>query len=257
MKTTINESVVLSSLNKGVRIIKFNRSNKKNAISTEVYEEITHILNTDAVDDNVVVTILTGVGEYYSSGNDISSAMDGSIDTEKRFKMVQDFVEAFITYPKLLIAVVNGPAIGIAVTTLALCDIVYASEKATFETPFLRLGLCAEGASTYTFPLALGRSLASEMIFINKKLTAQEAYNRGLISKIVPHHKLDELILDLQKYGSLPVNSVKTNKRLLTQNFKEILCECNNREVVALKDCINSEEFSNAIALYLSRKSKL
>lgn len=256
MGNTSNEKVVLSELNKGVRIIRINRPHRKNAISEEVYKEITKILNTDAVDDNIVVTILTGVGEYYSSGNDISSALSAT-DSEESFNHVHDFVEAFINYPKILIAVVNGPAIGIAVTTLFLCDIVYASEKATFETPFLRLGLCAEGCSTYTFPLNLGRSAASDMIFLNKKMTAQEAYNRGLISKIVPHDKLQELILSLQKYGSLPVNSVKTNKRLLNENFKHILYESNRREIAALKECINSEEFSNAVASFVSRKSKL
>lgn len=252
-----NENVLLTELNNGVRTIKINRPHKKNAMSRDVYLQITKILNEDAVNDGVVVTILTGVGEYYSSGNDLTDAFNQANEgnSETSLKMIHDFVQAFISYPKLLIAVVNGPAIGIAATTLALCDIVYCSDTATFTTPFLRLGLCAEAASSYTFPLRLGRSKASEMLFLGKTLTAREAYDSGFVSKIVDRNKVDNLIAELHKYGTLPVNSLKINKKLIQQGFGNILCECNTREVKALETCISSEEFGNAVALYLSNKT--
>ncbi len=70
---------------------------------------------------------------------------------------MKDFVDAFINFPKLIVALVNGPAVGIMVTVLALCDVVYAVEDATFQTPFSQLGQSPEGCSTVTFSKYLSR----------------------------------------------------------------------------------------------------
>ena len=68
----------------------------------------------------------------------------------------RDFVSSFINFPKPLLAAINGPAIGISVTVLGLCDLVYASDKATFHTPFMSLGQSPEGCSSITFPMIMG-----------------------------------------------------------------------------------------------------
>jgi len=260
MAKQIPSDYILTSVKDGVRVIQFNRPEKKNALCTEMYEMVTKILNEDATNDSVVVTVFTGSGEWYSSGNDLNVRAlsdDFEADITKRIKIVEVFVAAFINYPKLLIAVVNGPAIGVAVTTLALCDIVYASDRATFATPFINLGLCPEGCSSYLFPRIMGRSKASEVLILGNKLKVQEAYNFGFISEIVPHEKLGELFQKLQKYGKLPVNSMKRAKRLITDNLNDQLHVINKRELAALRECFNSDEFFEGLNKFMSRKSKL
>lgn len=244
------------SLQNGVRIIKFNRPQKKNAFSSQMYEAVTAILNNDAQDDSVVITILTGEGDYYSSGNDLSTMDIQNMD--EAWKRIYSFVNAFIQYPKLLIAVVNGPAIGIAVTTLALCDVVYASDKATFSTPFVKLGFCAEGCSSYTFARIMGKTTASEMLLLGRKLNAEEAHRVNFVSRVVEHRKLNEFIQSLRVYGQLPVSSIKASKGLMNGKLRNILCDANRSEVETLKECVQSEQFSRTLLEFVSKKkSKL
>ncbi|CAG8500500.1 9993_t:CDS:2 [Paraglomus occultum] len=141
----------------GVAIIAFNRPAHRNALNGEVYKEWDRSLMWAAQSPEVKVTILTGKGKLYMGGHQLASTAD--IDESKSRKAVkesivcvQSLLNTLINFPKLLIAAVNGPAIGIGMTTLALCDVVYAVPDAIFLTPFMQFGFCAEGCSSYTFP---------------------------------------------------------------------------------------------------------
>lgn len=244
-----------------IRTITFNRPNKKNALNSEGYIYLTNILNQDATDDSIIITIITGNGEYFSSGNDVSAAMQHEYASTDEYinesnKAFKNFVIALLNYPKLLIAVVNGPAIGIAVTMLALVDVVYASDRATFLTPFVKLGIVAEACSTFTFQNIMGKSKASEMLYLGHKMSAQEAYDFNFISKIIPHANLQSFIEDLKKH-KLPVTSLRRNKGLVQRPLKNILNECNEIECTELRQALTEEDFANAIMAFMSRKSKL
>lgn len=117
--------------NGALRTAMFNNVKKKNALNREAYIEITKALNEAAADDTVTVLALTGAGDFYSSGNDLTAILDSDNfedALDKSSSIVRSLVHAFIRFPKLLVAVVNGPCIGIAATTVVLCDIVYAAD---------------------------------------------------------------------------------------------------------------------------------
>ena len=108
-------------------------------------------------DQETKIVALTGAGDYFSSGNDLTNFTDPShkdMDDAiaKGSKTFKEFVDSLIKCPKILIALVNGPAVGIMVTSLGLFDIVYASTSATFVTPFSKLAQSLEGSSSFTFP---------------------------------------------------------------------------------------------------------
>ncbi|XP_049862516.1 enoyl-CoA delta isomerase 2-like isoform X1 [Schistocerca gregaria] len=246
---------------KGLLIITINRPNKKNAFSRKMYEGVTQILNDAAHNDEVSIVAFTGAGDYYSSGNDLSGYSDyegaSTGFNAKTTDTVKNMVTAFIDFPKILVAVVNGPAIGIAVTKLGLCDIVFASEKATFRTPFTILGLCAEGCSTYTFPRIMGTSKAGSMLYFNYQMDAKEAYTCGLVSHLFKTNDLPNVLQKLEEASTLPVKSLMANKKLMRKWDQDALHRANELESQQLEERIASEDCVNAIIKFMQSRNKL
>ncbi|GLV45067.1 Dodecenoyl-CoA delta-isomerase [Carabus blaptoides fortunei] len=230
-----NDGVTISIEN-GIHIIKFNNPKQKNALNLNVYQSIAKSLEDAAKNPNVLVTVFTGEGEYYTSGNAIPKSLDRPEEIlNESLEAVRAFVAALIDYPKLLVAVVNGPAIGIGVTTLGLCDIVYASSKATFQTPFSKLALCAEACSSYTFPRILGKSKACEVLYVNHKMTAEEAEKYGLVSKVYEHSELHTVWNKIAEFTDLSLESILISKQMSKKFDIAKLHEANNMEIENLK----------------------
>lgn len=119
----------------GLRILKFDNIKRKNAVSLFTYKAVIKALKDAEADDSVRIVAFTGAGDYYSSGNDLgASARTAGADNleesllETKFVLTEK-VRAMSAFSKPLVAVVNGPAIGIAASTTALCDVIYASEN--------------------------------------------------------------------------------------------------------------------------------
>ncbi|XP_026683280.1 enoyl-CoA delta isomerase 2, mitochondrial isoform X2 [Diaphorina citri] len=242
-----------------IQKILFNRPEKRNAISFDIYTNLVKILQSGATDFNVTLTVLSGVGDYYSSGNDMTNNPTDLIneDTDTSITL-QKYVAAFIDYPKPLIAIVNGPAIGISATTLALCDIVFASDTATFHTPFTLRGMTPEGCSSVLFPRIFGNSVASELLYTGRKLNAQEALQYGFVSGVFTTEEIErDLWPRIHAWAKLPPQSMIFAKQLVRVPMLSMLHEANKRECKRLEERWESEEFMNAITAFFNRKSKL
>uniref|UniRef100_A0A2D4L631 ACB domain-containing protein n=1 Tax=Micrurus paraensis TaxID=1970185 RepID=A0A2D4L631_9SAUR len=242
--------------------IMLNRPNRKNAINVKMYNEIMKALE-EATNDDSAITVLTGNGDYYCSGNDLSNFTQispGGIEESAKnsAEMLKKFVQHFIDFPKPLIAVVNGPAVGISVTLLGLFDIVYATDQATFHTPFSNLGQSPEGCSSYTFPKIMGLTKATEMLLFNKKLTAAEACSQGLVAEVFPDSTFQkEVWARLKAYANLPKKTLAVSKQLIRNMEKEKLYEVNSQECECLMERWLSEECMQAVMSFMQKKSKL
>ncbi|KAM4689090.1 enoyl-CoA delta isomerase 2-like [Discoglossus pictus] len=245
-----------------ITTIIMNRPRMKNAISTQMYNEIMQALD-EAGRDESIFTVITGTGGYFSSGTDLNNFINAFNETNEEVvkesvTLIRRFVCAFIDFPKPLIAVVNGPAIGIGVTILGLCDLVYATEEATFNTPFTKVGQSPEGCSSYTFPKIMGFAKATEILLFNKILTAREACDLGLVTEVFPDSTFhQEVWAKLKAYSTLPKNLLTFSKQLIRAAEKEKLHEVCKREFDLFTKIAYSDEVVSAVLNFLQKKAKL
>ncbi|KAM3966337.1 dodecenoyl-CoA delta-isomerase [Aphomia sociella] len=219
-----------------VLVICFNKPKKKNAIDGNMYAKVTEIFKRATEDDHITAVMITGTGNFYSSGNDLSHVVKSDEEYYHSMEVLRQYIEAFIIFPKILIALVNGPAIGIAATTLALCDLVLASENSYFYTPFTRLGLVAEGCSTFTFPRLIGERKAKEMLLFNYKLSAKEALECGFVNCVYKDEELHNKAWEkINEIAEMSLTSILITKRLMKDQIREHLLITNNKEAAELK----------------------
>ena len=171
----------------------FNRPRVKNAIAPATYLEIVQVLKSAEDNDDIRAVVLSGTGDYFTSGADISFSDTSEYKASMRdppTAPVGQFMFALMRFPKLLVAAVNGPAVGIGVTLLTHCDFCYAATSATFWTPFVRVAVVPEFCSSMLFPRIFGTPLANEMLLGARVLKVEEAKAAGLIAAVFPNDRL-------------------------------------------------------------------
>ncbi|XP_045766944.1 enoyl-CoA delta isomerase 3, peroxisomal [Maniola jurtina] len=232
----MDNETIIESIKDNIKVVRLNKPRRKNAIDYPMYVQLTKILNDAATDNSISIIVLTGTGDFYSSGNDLVASREADF-----LQVLEEFIKAFITFPKLLIAVVNGPAVGIAVTTLPLFDFVFASENAYFYTPFTKLNIVAEGCSSFTFPRLIGARKAMELLLLNYKMPAKEALECGLISNLYKTEELQQKAWEkITEISNLPEHSVITTKSLMRRTYIEDLLKTNAIEIEELRKISNN-----------------
>ncbi|KAF9417416.1 Enoyl-CoA delta isomerase 2, mitochondrial [Podila epigama] len=245
----------------GVAVIAFNRPKKYNALNPQVYDQWGQALEWAAKSDDVRVTILTGHGKYFTSGQELSipdsSEMGEGIDAviKKRSGYTLNVIHQLVHFPKLIIAAIQGPAIGFGVTSSALCDVVYTVPEATFNTPFMQLGFCAEACSSIVFPRIMGSSKANEMLLMGRKFTAEEMEKCGMVARIFPRETfMDEVLKLATAAAKFPPQAMKDTKALIRDHEFEFLDKVNEREMKLLGVRMASDESAQAIMEFMMAK---
>ncbi|KAK7084843.1 Enoyl-CoA delta isomerase 2, mitochondrial [Halocaridina rubra] len=213
----------------GLRVITFNRPDKKNALNEKMFTEVVDALKVAAEDPNTLITATTGAGNVYCAGNDKTNFR--TMPVTQIADVLTKHMAAYIDFPKPLVAVINGHAVGVGTTLLPLFDAVYATESAIFFTPFSSLGIVAEGCSTYTFPMLMGQGKAAELLMFEKRATAAEAYKLGLVTEVFPDSTFQEQVwLKVKAMTKLPTKSLVYSKKLCRDIHREKLHKINEAE---------------------------
>ncbi|TKY86748.1 hypothetical protein EX895_004388 [Sporisorium graminicola] len=187
-----------------VAVIMLNAPEKLNALGWADYKTITHCLEWIAVQPHILVTIFTGKGRYFSAGanvKDPSRALPAHVEsadttTVEGRAVVADFYAArahagqgklalaLRNHPKILIAALNGPAVGLSAAILGHCDLVYAYSDFFLFTPFMSLALVAEGLTSVTFVQKMGLGRATEALLEGRRMTATDLKESGFITRL-------------------------------------------------------------------------
>uniref|UniRef100_H3AQ27 Chromodomain Y like 2 n=1 Tax=Latimeria chalumnae TaxID=7897 RepID=H3AQ27_LATCH len=240
-------------------ILLSSQTSDNNALTPEIMKEVRRALSNASADDSKLL-LLSAVGSVFCSGLDYSYLI-GRLSNDRRkestriAEAIRDFVNAFIQFKKPIVVAINGPALGLGASILPLCDIVWASEKAWFQTPYATIRLTPAGCSSYTFPQILGVALANEMLFCGRKLTAQEACSRGLVSQVFwPTTFSQEVMLRVKEMATCSSVVLEESKCLVRSFLKSVLEEVNEKECQMLKQLWSSSKGLDSLFSYLQDK---
>ncbi|SMC92850.1 Enoyl-CoA hydratase [Desulfocicer vacuolatum DSM 3385] len=262
----------------GVVVVTLNRPERKNALTAYSFLELWWAADALDNDDTATAMIITGNGENpkkdatkepFCSGGYFNPAEgplsdDASLDEEIKAQMdLTDIAQKKLTLKmweldKPVIAAINGYAVGAGFTMpLSCADLIYASEHAWAQIPFVSLGIIPEFASSYILPRLMGFQKAKEMMFFGKPIPAQQLSDMGLINEVVPHEEL--LAHAIKKASALiPPNgaamAVKMCKQAIHKPLIDSFATALDNENVGLNKAITSSDFKEAVLSRVERR---
>ena len=182
------EPEVVSRTDGAVATVTINRPHKRNALTVAMYAALADAVNAANADPAVRVIVLSGSGGSFSAGNDLGDfiAASGSASGREEDQPVRRFQESVLASTAVLIAAVDGPAVGIGATVLLHCDLVYATERSYLQLPFVNLGLVPEFGSSAALTQRVGRARAAEILLFGDRFSAADAREIGLVNAVLP-----------------------------------------------------------------------
>jgi enoyl-CoA hydratase/carnithine racemase len=251
----MSEPLVLLDTTARVRTITLNRPAQLNSFNNDLYWAAADALADAAADPGVAVVVLTGTGRGFSAGQDIGEMGGGSSSTETRGNGFGAFTDGLAAFPKPVIAAVNGVAVGIGATMLALVDLVFVSQAARIKTPFPTLGVCPEAGSSVTYPWVMGWQQAAYTLFTAEWLSADDAVRTGLAFRAC---EADALMAEVrtvaEKIGAMPIPSLVETKRLMLAGRMDAYTAARERENDAFTRLIGGPANREAIAAFLEKR---
>lgn len=241
------------SVEDGVLSLSFNRPEKKNALTLDMYKAATAAIERAESDPAIRVVLFTGEGDMFTAGNDIGDFL--SVPPDAVDSPVVLFLQKLAATDIPLLAAVNGRAVGIGTTLLMHCEKVFADEQAVFTTPFVNLAVVPEAASSLLMPRSLGYQQAARMLVFGESLAAQAALACGLVSEVVAASELRRHALnDARRIAQLPKRAMRNAKRLMRRPDEAIA----DRIGIEMKDfgeALNSPESQEAMSAFMEKRA--
>lgn len=240
-----------------VGYITLNRPDVFNAFNDELSYALQDALKEATKNEEVRVVVLTGAGKAFCSGQDLKDiaqkenrSLRDSID--KRYNPI---IRAMRTMPKPIICRLNGVAAGAGCSLALASDMIIASENASLIEIFINVGLVLDSGSSYFLPRVVGSQKAFELATMGSKVTASQAFEWGMISKVVPIEELDNAVESvLSFYRNAPTKAVGLMKKMLNKSFNSDLDTMLEYEAFCQEIAGNSEDYREGVNAFNEKR---
>lgn len=240
--------------------IYINRTNNGNTVNLQMASELADAAWKCGEDESIRAVVLTAKGKAFSFGGDLESFMNETDNKSQHLKEVttalNEAILRFLSMEKPVITGINGTAAGAGIGLSIIGDIVIASEEAKLTLAYTNVGLTPDGATSYLLPRIVGLNRSLELVMLNRILTAEEANDWGLVTKVV---EKDELMNELEKTANKlalgPVNALGKAKVLLNTSFDRTIESQIAKESFTISRQIATFEGNEGISAFLDKRT--
>ncbi|RWB99413.1 MAG: enoyl-CoA hydratase/isomerase family protein [Mesorhizobium sp.] len=203
------------------------------------YESLARIFHEAAIDDDVRVVVLRGLAGCFCLGGDFSEFLDAT-KHQRLIAAVTDMFRTLATFPKPVLACVDGDAVGVGCTILFHCDMVIASDESTFRVPFVDFGLVPDAATSILAPQKLGYAGAFRFFCLGDTLSAAEARMLGLVTEIVVGDVEEAALGRARQLAKKPVAALLQTRDLL-KGDTGALCDRIDQEISLFQQALQDD----------------
>lgn len=248
----MTRETVLVEQRDGVAIVTWNRPRQRNAFNRQMWCEARDLLRELRDDPGARVVLVTGAGEGFTAGQDLGEMSAAPGDSEHPFG---SFMDVLVEFDKPLLAAVNGVGVGIGLTLLLHCDVVYVAEEARLRAPFVPLGVVPEAAASYLLPLIIGYQRAAEVLYTGDWIDAERAVALGLASRVCTRADLLPALLQVAaRIAAGPPAAIRHTKRLLLATRADQVRAARAREDAGFVERIGTPENLEAIMAFFAKR---
>lgn len=219
-----DETPLALSTEGGVLTVRLDRPAARNAINRIMRRSLRDVLQDASVDPEVRVVVIRGDDRAFCSGGDIKEMGNGPADNSTKLALAKQIVTCLADMPKPVVAVVRGHAAGAGFSMALACDLVVADPTATFTAPFAERGLVPDMGGTYWLIRQVGLHRAKDILLTGRSISAQEAFELGLVSRLWLADDLENKLSELtQSLASTSPTALGLTKKLLNRAFESDL----------------------------------
>ena len=253
-------SSILLEVKDAVAVIRLNRPEKFNSFNREMALAFQKVLDDCAADKNIRAIYLTGNGKAFCSGQDLGELLG---ENPPGFEVIladhyNPIISRIRNIEKPVVCAVNGVAAGAGANIALCCDIVVATQSASFMQAFSKIGLIPDSGGTFTLPRLIGFQKASALMMLAERVTATEAERIGMIYKVFPDETFGENSKNIASFlATMPTKGLAYTKQLLNMSFTTSFAEQLHDEDIFQEKAAQTSDYKEGVNAFLEKRKPL